>query len=304
MRTKLIFNPLSNQGQAASFLPTVKARVAGNPEYDLALTEYHGHAIALAKAAAEENFERVIAMGGDGTTHEVVNGLMQFPEAQRPEVGIVPLGSGNDFTFSAGLRGTPEEMLAIALQGPSHAVDIGLMEDNLNRREYWVNSLGIGFDALINIYSRGIHLFKGFWVYLLAALQTVLFHFTSFQFSGLKDGAVWRDNLLMLIVANGIREGGTFMVAPNASLQDGCLNYSAVPVISRPQMLRVLIAYIQGNQNKLRSVEAGSFGSLELQAERPLIIHSDGEILAGLDSKVTRLKIQSVPAAIRLVTRG
>lgn len=304
MRTRLIFNPTSNQGLSASFLPVVEQSIAGSTEMELSITREHGHATILAQNAAEAGFERVIALGGDGTTHEVVNGLMQIPEVQRPDLGIVPLGSGNDFSFAGGLHGTAEDLLALAQSSPSRSVDIGVVEDDLGRKEYWVNSLGIGFDALINIYSRELRWFKGFWVYLIAALRAILFNYTSFHFEARKDGLEWQETLLMLIIANGVREGGKFMIAPDGSLNDNTLSYSAVQLISRPNMLRALTAYMKGRQNDLPFVRSGSFNSLDLQSDAPLIIHTDGEIFAGLDSKVTRLKVSSVPAAIRLVCRS
>lgn len=303
MPAKLIFNPTSNQGRASEFLPVVESAVAAYPGTELTITRSHGHATALAKNASKEGFDRVIALGGDGTTHEVVNGLMEIPADQRPDLGIVPLGSGNDFTIAGGLKGTHGDLLELALRGTSRSVDIGLVEDNLGRKEFWVNSLGVGFDALINIYSRSVHLFRGFWVYLLAALRAILFNYTSFHFDASIDSAAWQDTLLMLTIVNGVREGGAFMIAPESSLSDNRLNFSAVKLISRLQMLRTLTAYMNGTQNKLKYVHSGSFSSLELQSDRALIIHTDGEIYAGLDSQVNRLKIQSIPAAIRLVSQ-
>lgn len=301
MRTLLILNPTSNQGLASSFLPVVERKIASSSEMELVITREHGHAVKLAQSAAAAGFERVIALGGDGTAHEVVNGLMQIPETQRPDLGVVPLGSGNDFSFAGGIHGAADDLLALARSGSSSSIDIGLVEDDLGRKEYWVNSLGIGFDALINIYSRQIRRFKGFWVYLLAALRAILFNYTAFHFEARKDGLEWQETLLMLIIANGVREGGTFMIAPDGSLTDNTLSYSAVQLISRPNMLRALTAYMKGRQNELPFVRAGSFNSLDLQSDRPLITHTDGEIFAGLDSKVTRLKVSSVPGAIRLV---
>ena len=301
MRIKLIFNPTANLGRAASFLPEIQSVVNAMPDAELNVTLTRGHATELAARASEEGFERVVAMGGDGTTHEVVNGLMSIPEPERPELGIVPIGSGNDFSFAGGLHGATRDLLDLALHGHSRCVDIGIMRDNLGRAEYWANSLGIGFDALINIYSRRIRILKGFWIYLVAALQTIAFHYTSFRFDAQKDGAAWSDNLIMLIVANGQREGGAFMIAPGGRLDDHKLNYSAVSLITRLQMLNVLTAYMKGTQDRLPFVKSGSFSSLDLNADRPLIIHADGEILAGLDSQVTHVTIETVPSAIRLV---
>jgi len=301
MRTRLILNPTSNQGKAAQVLPFLHSQIHSLPHTDLFLTEYHGHAIDLAARSAEDGIERLVSLGGDGTAHEIVNGLMKLPDRKKPELAIIPLGSGNDFSFANGLQGSLTDLFHLAMTGHGHLVDIAVMTDNLGKSEYWINSLGIGFDALINIYSRSVHLFKGFWVYLLAALRTILFNFTSFRFTATMDGNTWQSNLLMLTLLNGTREGGSFQMAPRGKVDDSVLNYSAVNLISRPQMLRALVAYMNGTQDRLSYIQSGTFKSLELNADRPLILHSDGEILAGLDSQVTRLSIQCVPQAIRLV---
>ena len=301
MRICLIFNPSSNQGKAGTHLPFIREHVKELPDVRVLLTQGHGHAVELAASAADDGYDRVIALGGDGTNHEVVNGLMHVPFERRPELGIVPLGSGNDFSFACGLNGTTADLLTLALQGKSHSMDIGLVEDNTGRHEYWVNSLGIGFDALINIYSRRVPLFKGSLVYLLAALRTILFSYTHFHFKAILDGKSWQDTLLMLIIANGMREGGSFMIAPQGRLDDDALAYSAVQLIKRPQMLKALVAYMKGRQNDLAFVQDGSFTTLELDSDQPLILHTDGEIYAGLDSTVKHLSIRSVPQAIRLV---
>ncbi len=303
MPTKLIFNPTANLGRASSLLPEILSAVKDMPDVEMNVTLSHGHAVEMASKAAEEGFERVIAMGGDGTTHEIVNGLMTIAEPLRPELGIVPLGSGNDFSFAGGLKGERSDLLDFALHGKSRSVDIGVIHDNLGRHEYWVNSLGIGLDALINIYSRQMRVVKGFWIYLLAALRTILFNYTSFRFSARMDDAEWKDSLTMLVIANGKREGGAFMIAPSGRLDDNKLDFSAASNMSRLQMIRTLMAYIKGTQNNLPYIHAGSFTSLDLTADCPLILHADGEILAGLDSQVTHVQIESVPAAIRLVSR-
>src|SRR5690606_27440178 len=113
------------------------------------------HAVELARQAAEEGCDLVIAMGGDGTVHEVMNGLMQVPAEKRPVMGVVPIGSGNDFAYSIGITQKSSYALAHALKAENvQPVDIGLMTDEHGRREYFDNTLGIGFDAVVTIRSH------------------------------------------------------------------------------------------------------------------------------------------------------
>ncbi len=155
-KVKLILNPMADMGRAwktANDLRPIAQEFKG--ELSWSGTVYPTHAIELAKQAAEEGCDMVIAMGGDGTVHEVVNGLMQVPEEKRPVMGIVPIGSGNDFAYSIGLTQRPAHALAHALHGGNiQPVDIGLMTDEHGRREYFDNTLGIGFDAVVTIRSH------------------------------------------------------------------------------------------------------------------------------------------------------
>lgn len=301
MKSKLIFNPVANLGRAHTLLASLRPIANQYDGSKWVHTRSHGHAVELAASAADEGFDRVIALGGDGTAHEVVNGLMSISPERRPDLGIVAVGSGNDFSHSAGLIGKPEDLLVKALTGQSRYVDICSYEDNAGRSEYWINTLGMGFDALINIYSRQMKFLKGFWIYLAAALRAILFNYTSYDIHASLGDSSWNQNMLMCVLCNGAREGGGFNIAPSASIEDHQLNYSRVELISRLQMISALSHYMKGTQHQLSYINSGTFNTLELTSDHPLFIHSDGEIFAGLESQTTRVKVSVVPDEIKLV---
>lgn len=300
-KIKLIFNPTANMRRAwpiAALLQPIVQEFGGG---DWSGTVYPTHAADLARQAGEEGYETVIALGGDGTVHEVVNGLMRLPAEKRPNLGIVPLGSGNDFATSLGISSRPETALRQALSGQAHSIDIGWIQDEQGRSEYWTNTLGIGFDAIIDIRSKRLTRLQGFCMYLAAALQAILLNYTPFTFDAEIDGQKWRDTLLMLIVANGRREGGGFRVAPQASVEDGRLDYIGIRPISRPRMLHALTQFIQGSGQKLSYSVHGQLGHLELHSQQPLIIHFDGEVFAGMGSHTRDVSIRILPAAIQVI---
>ncbi|MCS6907416.1 MAG: acylglycerol kinase family protein, partial [Anaerolineales bacterium] len=175
-KVKLIVNPNADLGRAehkASSLKSITQEFGG---VDWVKTAYPTHATELAQQAATDGYELVIAAGGDGTTHEVVNGLMQVAPERRPKLGVIPLGSGNDFAFAVGMHPEPEYALRQIFTGSPKLVDVGRVVDNNGRVEYWNNALGIGFDAIVTIRSRRFTAFRGFLIYLLAVLQTILFN--------------------------------------------------------------------------------------------------------------------------------
>src|SRR4030095_17014061 len=92
-------------------------------DVDWSGTVYPGHGIELAKQAGEQGYDMVIAIGGDGTVHEVVNGLMKLPAEKRPILGVVPVGTGNDFGHALNISQQPAIALTRALEGESSTVD-------------------------------------------------------------------------------------------------------------------------------------------------------------------------------------
>ncbi len=299
---KIIVNPNADLGRAwrtASDLRSIVDELGGA---DWAGTVYPGHAIELARQAGEAGYARVIAVGGDGTAHEVVNGLMQIPAGRRPLMGIVPMGTGNDFAFAVGMPADPHQAVRQALQGKPKAVDIGVMRDPLGRTIYWDNTLGVGFDATVTIRSRKFTYLRGFPLYLAAVLQTILLNHDAPHMQVKTDREEWSEQALLLVVCNGEREGGGFLVAPGARNNDNVLNYARIRRVSRPMMLRILPEVMKGTHARFSSVSMGQLTQMELKADAPLIIHADGEIYAGFGTDIRSLQVEMLPGALQVIT--
>jgi diacylglycerol kinase (ATP) len=298
---KLIFNPIANLGRSWPIASSLRPLLTELGGADWTGTVYPTHATELARQAGEEGYQRVVVMGGDGTVHEVVNGLMQLPPEKRPAMGIVPVGTGNDFATTLGVSPVPEEALRQAIQSPVHWIDVAKVEDNRGLSEYYANTFGIGFDAVINMRSRRVALFQGFAVYFLAMMQALLLDYTPFKVTAHTDQGDWEEPLLMMVICNGRREGGGFVIAPQAQQNDGLLDYTAVSVIRRRRMLLTVPYFMKGTHAGLRYVRTGNLRSLEMDSDRPLFIHSDGEIYAGEHSTVTHLRIEVCPKSVPAV---
>jgi len=290
-KAKIIVNPNANLGRAVQRAARLKPIADEFEGVDWAGTVYPRHAISLAHQAAEQGYERVIAVGGDGTAHEVLNGLMKIPHDGRPVMGLVPLGSGNDFSHMVGASPNPEQALRQALTNDSHRIDIATIESNDGQREFWGNTLGIGFDATVTIRSRNVTMVKGFLIYLVAVMQTIAFNHSAPLIEVQTDEEIFSQEFLMLVLCNGGREGGGFNVQPEARPDDGLLNYVGVKRISRVRMLRLVPEVMKGTHGRFSEVRMGTFKQLELKTDFPLTIHIDGEIYSGMDSQVNQLKI-------------
>src|SRR5690606_37502049 len=149
-----VFNPMADRGRSGQKASDLRAVVNELGGADWQGTKYPAHATEIAAAAAEQGYDTVVALGGDGTVHEVANGLLRVPAERRPRLGVVPIGSGNDFAYAAGIQSNPFEAVKRLYAGQERRVDAGLIRDGSGRSEYFVNTAGIGFDAAINIRSR------------------------------------------------------------------------------------------------------------------------------------------------------
>ena len=302
-KVKLILNPMADMGRAwktANDLRPIAQEFNG--ELAWSGTVYPTHAIDLAKQAAEEGYDMVVAMGGDGTVHEVMNGLMQVPESKRPIMAVVPIGSGNDFAYSIGINQKPSHALAHALKAETiQPVDIGLLTDEHGRKEYFDNTLGIGFDAIVTIRSHKLPIVKGFLMYLTAVIQTIILNHNPAKVRVETESEAWEDQILMLTLCNGPREGGGFMMSAGSKNNDGVFESVAVTKVSRATMFRLVPEFMNGTHARFKQIRIGSFKKMSLTSDRPLYIHADGEIFTSFGSNLKKTMIEILPQALRVV---
>lgn len=300
-KIKLIFNPHANRGRAwdiATLLQSIVERHGGG---SWAATEYPTHASDLAEQAAQEGYEIVVALGGDGTVHEIVNGLMRVPVNIRPALAAVPLGSGNDFCSHQGIPEDVELAMQRAFTGERKTIDLGQVIDNAGRTEFIDNTLGIGFDAAVTIYSYRITRLKGFSMYLWAVIQTIMRNHVAPRMQIITDEESFEQDVLMLVLCNGPREGGGFFVAPDARSDDGIFHYAMIQRVSRPMMFRLIPEVMRGTHGRFKQVRMGKFHELKLTSEMPITVHIDGEIYAGFTSDLYKLEVKVLPEALTVI---
>ena len=298
--TKLIINPNADLGRAWRWGSDLRSVVEEFGGADWTGTVYPTHATELARQAAEDGYELVISVGGDGTTHEVINGLMQVPEERRPRLGIVPVGTGNDFSSNVGMQTEPAKAMRQVFTGEPTFIDIALLETG-SRREYWDNTMGIGFDAKATIHSRNVPVLSGFLVYLWAVVQTIMLNHDPALISFESDQETWQEENLLLVLCNGPREGGGFHIAPEAKVDDGWLDYAAIRNVSRPVMFRLIPEVMKGTHGRFPQVRVNKFKELKITSDRPMVIHTDGEIFAGFGTDVRELAVKILPAALEVI---
>jgi YegS/Rv2252/BmrU family lipid kinase len=300
-KTKIILNPMADMGNAWKVANDLRPLITQYGNADWSGTVYPTHATELAKQAGEQGYEMIIAIGGDGTAHEVINGIMQVPADRRPAFGVVPVGSGNDFAHAIGVPLRSDHALALALNAEPSAIDVGLMIDENGRREYFDNTLGIGFDAVVTIRSHQLPLLRGFLMYLTAVIQTIVLNHDPAGMKIEMDGRTWEQRNLLLTMCNGPREGGGFLVAPDAKPDDGILHYAMIRKVSRLMMFRLVPEVMRGTHGAFEPVTLGTCRKMSLVADRPLYIHADGEVYTSFGSNLRSLTVEILPGALQVV---
>ncbi|GJQ51717.1 MAG: diacylglycerol kinase [Anaerolineaceae bacterium] len=300
-KTKIILNPMADMGNAWRVARDLRSITEQHGNVTWSGTVYPGHAIELAREASEEGYERVIAMGGDGTVHEVVNGIMQAPEGKRPILGVVPVGSGNDFAHGIGVVKQSDQALRHALGGEASTIDLALMTDGNGRKVYFDNTLGVGFGAMVTIRSHRLPLLRGFLMYLVSVIQAIVVDHNPITMKIQTDSENWEQKVIYLVLCNGPREGGGFLIAPEAKVDDGILHYAMITDVSRAMMFRIVPEVMKGTHGRFKEVKMGTCKKFSVSADRPLYIHTDGEIFAGLGTDVRNVSFEVLPSALKVV---
>jgi YegS/Rv2252/BmrU family lipid kinase len=288
---RIIVNPVAGLGKSIQSVPGVKAMLTElGLRFDVVVTEHPGHAAELAKQAAAKGFDAVVAMGGDGTANEVINGLMEAKADGRPScaMGVLCVGRGNDFAFGVGIPQNLKEGCRVLVEGFKRTIDIGRVTvDESAPERFFGNGIGIGFDTVVGFEAAKHKRLRGFLSYLVAALKTLFFLFQPPVVRIACDGEEWSQPALMVSVMNGQRMGGGFMMAPDGVSDDGKLNVCVAGVAGRFRLLMLMLKFMNGTQARSNLVKTARASSVSIEAQAgELPAHADGETLCEAGKKL------------------
>ncbi|RME48092.1 MAG: diacylglycerol kinase family lipid kinase [Chloroflexi bacterium] len=313
MRPSLvIFNPIAGRGLVARLKPTIVETLRRyNVEFDTMETTDRGEAVRLAREAVEAGYQLVVAVGGDGMVHEVVNGLMHAGAGPNDvTLGIIPAGSGNDFVKMLDL---PGEDIATACarigRGQTRVVDIGRINELVSsgrpvfsiddgRPGYFANMLGIGFTGLAAHESQKIDWLTGLPLYLVAVIRTLALTYRTPHMEIALDGNLISQRTTEVAVANGRCQGGGFWLTPDAEVDDGWFDLAIARGLSRVGILRLIPDLMRGTHIDKEPITMARARCVTIDTAHPLPVQADGEILA---SRVTHMELEVVPQALRVI---
>jgi diacylglycerol kinase (ATP) len=263
----LVVNPAAAGGRLGRQWLRVHARLrALGLDPPLTFTEAPGHATEIAAQAAHLGERVVVAVGGDGTICEVVQGLYGTGAA----LGVLPLGTGNDAARTLGVPLRLEDAAQGLLTGVTRRVDLIRAGDRLV-----VNAIGIGLLGAINVNAASIKVVRGMAAYLGAAAGT-LFRYRCPEIALTNGSFDFRGAMTILAIHNGVTTGGGFRLTPAAVPDDGVLDACLVEATAVPIRLARLVAAVQGTLAKKPGSHELRFTSLELHTDVRLPCHFDG----------------------------
>ena len=285
-RVLAIVNPAAGHNTAARAWSQVRQL----HNWDCIQTERPGHARDLA-ASAVGVYDRVVAVGGDGTASEVANGLAH----SQTSMAIIPSGTGNDFAVNLSIPADPVAAANLAATGRACPIDLGEVQRSTGT-SYFTNIAGFGFDAEVAARVNRLPKLGGRTLPYIAGVLQTLFQFRTPGMRLTLDTTVIDEPIFLAAVANCASYGGGMRIAPAARPDDGLFDVCVVKDLSRVEVLRLLPSLYTGEHVRHRAVEIIRCASVSADASARVLCQADGELAGELP---VRFAIR--PAALQCV---
>lgn len=310
-KTLVVLNPMAGHGIALKMFPQVEQALRETGmTFDVAHTRASLHAVQMAWDAPKQGYERIIAVGGDGIVHEVLNGLMRASEeGETIALGIIPLGTGNDFIKSVPPALNPGQtrddwkMAIPRVASPNTAlVDVGKITvdaptTGIPHPQYFTNGTDVGFGALVAKAIRGITL-TGMPAYLLAVMQVLADYGLPRIKITLDNGEVIELNTTLTAVTNGRCFGSSFWLTPMAEITDGEFNVIIAKALGRVGILKIIPLLMKGTHLNHPAISFRKARKVIIESAKPLIMEADGEMPF---HQARRMEIEILPKRLRVM---
>ncbi|MBS3742698.1 MAG: diacylglycerol kinase family lipid kinase [Candidatus Cloacimonetes bacterium] len=291
---KIILNPFAGKGKAFKYIRQIESLFEEyKVSYDMVITNSPKQAIEFAYNAIENDFIDIVAAGGDGTVNEVVNGILASNKSNEVNMGILALGGGNDFVKTLNYPKNLEDQVQKFVSPDVKKIDVGKIEDN-----YFINTLGIGFDAKVaKSYSKNLVLngSAGYYKAVMKELVKLQPYFLDVKL----DDVEFADEILLISVGNGRFCGGKFQLTPDAELDDGFFDICVVDNISRFTIIKVLPRATSGEHVDHPKAHLYRTKRIVVSAYEDLPVYFDGELPKLKNAK--ELEITLEPSKINLI---
>lgn len=291
-RTMVIVNPAAARGRGQRAWSTIRQMLKSDGLHlEEVVTHQPQEGMSVAEAAVRDGYDTVLAVGGDGTTHWVINGLMRSRADRLPALAIIPGGTANDFPRCLGIPKNPELAARLLTDGVRRRVDVGLVNDR-----YYATISGVGFDAEVaQEVNRWPKVIGGTIVYA-AGILKMLATYSPVETRITIDGQTQVLRMFLLAAANTNWYGGGMYMAPHAHVDDGLLAVVYARDLTKLETLAILPKVFSGEHLKHPKVSHTTAREVHVESATPLAIHADGETVG----KVPAL-FRVVPHALEVI---
>ena len=283
-KAMLIMNPSAGKEQAQVLAPRAKEELlAVYDEVNVYETEKEGDAAEFAALSCREGYDTVVSLGGDGTVSETVNGLAG--QSRRPDFGIIPLGTVNDFARAISIPLDPEEALKAAASPNRRKADIGRIESR-----YFMNVLAVGAiaEATYNV-SIEQKTRLGSLAYFLEGIKALAGK-TPFTLSVRHDQGKWEGEAYLMVAALTNSVGGFEALAPDAEVDDGKIHVFIIKDLSLPNILKLVPRLLRGEIKEHEQVEYIRTSAMRVETKEEMAVNIDGDEGIRLPGEVQVLK--------------
>ena len=298
MIVKILLNPYANRWAAESQAPAVEAACqAAGLDYDLTIIPAPGGGTPATIAALQNGFDVVVAAGGDGTVSEVVNGLIHSAgEAQTKPLGVIPLGTGNDFSDMANLPRDIEESIDTIKKGNVRQIDAGRVTLD-GEIHFFDNNCAIAMEPMVTLEHIRMTRTSGNIRYVLALFKALV-KLKAWQLDMKWDEGDYQGGSYVLSVCNSQRTGGIFPMAPGAQMSDGQFDFVMAPDVGKSRIPLLLARLFRGKHIHDSRVTFERTGRIEVTCDPPTPVHADGEMIG---ERVRHILYEILPGKISLL---
>jgi diacylglycerol kinase (ATP) len=280
----MIVNPHAGKKQGLIVAEkTLKEFRNHNIEVDLLVSKEHKNSITLASNLEINDYQGILAVGGDGTLFEVLNGLFKNRQNIKIPIGQIPVGTGNSFIKDLGLSNSEEAVNAI-IAGKTRSIDLGEFSYP-GGEHYFINLLGTGFVSNV-AYRAGKYKKLGALSYILGVLEEVIV-LKSTKIEITIDEKILKREAVFTEICNSKYTGGDMLMAPDAKLDDGLLDIIILKKVSRLKLLSLFPLLFKGEHVNDDVIEVFTGKNISLKSEIPLALTPDGETFGNTPIDVT-----------------
>ena len=304
-KTMLVVNPKSGSGTTGRNWTRISREIERGlgTGFDVKFTERQGHAMPLASEAIKDGYELIVAVGGDGTINEVVNGFFDKGKSLNPNaaLAVMSIGTGSDFVKTLEFPTTPFEAAERIGRGKVWAVDLGRCSftglDGEQGSRLFINIADFGSGgAVVDKVNRTTKVFGGQISFLWGILTTLPTYKNRLTKYRIDDGPEEEKVLNTFVVANGRFYGGGLKPAPNAELDDGLFDIVSIGDVDFLEAVSSLGKFRKGTYLEIPKVTFSKGKTVVADSEEAQLVEMEGEVVGRLPAR-----FEMLPKAMKLI---